>query len=75
MKYVTKEEVAVLLRVSVRTITSYRSQGLLPRPLQLGRKLLWDESALTKFIQQPVVTQPEAQPAKRRRGRPRALTA
>lgn len=74
MKYVTKEEVAALLRVSVRTITSYMSQGLLPRPLQLGRKLLWDESALTQFIQQPVVKLPET-PVKRRRGRPRALAA
>jgi predicted DNA-binding transcriptional regulator AlpA len=70
MKYITKDEVAGLLRVSVRTISAYMSQGLLPQPLQLGRRLLWDESALTEFIQQPVVKQPVA----RRRGRPRKLS-
>lgn len=72
MKYLTKNDVAVLLRVSVRTVTTYMAQGLLPQPRQLGRKLLWDESALVQFIERsaPTVNRPATSvPAKR--GRPR----
>jgi predicted DNA-binding transcriptional regulator AlpA len=72
MRYLTKDEVAGLLRVSVRTITTYMSQGLLPQPLQLGRKLLWDETAVIQHLQpkpQPIVANKPVGPA--RRGRPR----
>lgn len=74
MKLITKDEVAALLRVSVRTITSYMRQGLLPRPMRLGRKLLWDENSLVQFIQTPIpapATTKPAGPAKR--GRPRKI--
>ena len=72
MKYITKNEVAALLRVSVRTLTTYMSQGLLPQPLQLGRKLLWDESSLVQFLQVPTTTPAVTRPIKPvRRGRPR----
>jgi predicted DNA-binding transcriptional regulator AlpA len=72
MKYLTKDEVASLLRVSVRTVTTYMSQGLLPQPLQLGRKLLWDEGSVIQFIQpKPVFAKPASGPVKR--GRPRKL--
>ena len=74
MKYLTKDEVAVMLRVSVRTITSYMSQGLLPRPMQLGRKMLWDESTLVQFIQTPTPAPATAKPAGPvKRGRPRKI--
>lgn len=72
MKYLTKNDVAVLLRVSVRTVTTYMAQGLLPQPRQLGRRLLWDESALVQVIERsaPTVNRPATSgPAKR--GRPR----
>jgi predicted DNA-binding transcriptional regulator AlpA len=72
MTYLTKAELASMLRVSVRTITSYMSQGLLPQPLQLGRKLLWDEGAVIQFVQpQPVHANQASKPAKR--GRPRKV--
>lgn len=76
MKLITKDEVAALLRVSVRTITSYTAKGLLPRPKQLGRKLLWDENALVQLMQPPTstpapATTKPAGPAKR--GRPRKI--
>lgn len=72
MKYLTKDELAAMLRVSVRTVTTYMSQGLLPQPLQLGRKLLWDEVAVVQFIQpRPVVSNQPAGSA--RRGRPRKV--
>jgi predicted DNA-binding transcriptional regulator AlpA len=74
LRYLTKDEVAGLLRVSVRTITTYMSQGLLPPPLQLGRKLLWDESAVIQHLQpkpKPIVANKTAGPA--RPGRPRKV--
>jgi predicted DNA-binding transcriptional regulator AlpA len=74
MNYITKDEVAALLRVSVRTITSYMSQGLLPEPTQLGRKLLWDENSLVQFIQTPIPAPVTAKPAgPTKRGRPRKI--
>jgi excisionase family DNA binding protein len=74
MKYLTKDEVATLLRVSVRTITVYMSQGRLPPPVQLGRKLLWNEDALVGFLNDAIansVAESSTRPAKR--GRPRKL--
>ncbi|WP_442906641.1 helix-turn-helix transcriptional regulator [Janthinobacterium sp. P210005] len=72
MKYLTKTDVAALLRVSVRTITTYMSQGLLPQPRQLGRKLLWDESALVHYIERSApVTSKLAMNGPAKRGRPR----
>jgi len=74
MEYITKDEVAALLRVSVRTITSYLKQGLLPRPMQLGRKLLWDKSTLFQFIQTPAPSPAPAKPeGPAKRGRPRKI--
>jgi predicted DNA-binding transcriptional regulator AlpA len=70
--YMTKDELASMLRVSVRTVTTYMSQGLLPQPLQLGRKLLWDEEAVIQFIQpKPVLANHASGPVKR--GRPRKV--
>jgi predicted DNA-binding transcriptional regulator AlpA len=73
MRYLTKDEVAGLLRVSVRTITTYMSQGLLPQPLQLGRKLLWSEDAVIQHLQpKPAIVN---EPAIRARpGRKRKIT-
>lgn len=70
MKYLTKDELAAVLRVSVRTVTTYMSQGLLPQPLQLGRKLLWDATIVGQFLQPkpaPVVAKPK------KAGRPRKV--
>lgn len=48
--YLTKQEVAVVLRVSVRTITTYMQQGAIPKPRKVGRILLWDEGELHRTI-------------------------
>lgn len=50
MRYLNKDELAKLLHVTVRTITSYMANGLLPQPRRLGRRLLWDEVALQRFM-------------------------
>lgn len=72
MRYLTKDEVACLLRVSVRTITTYMSQGLLPQPLQLGRKLLWSEDAVIQHLQ-PKPTMVNKSAGRARPGRPRKV--
>ena len=73
MRYITKNQVAELLQVSLRSMTTYMAQGLLPAPVRLGRRLLWDEDKLVEFLQpKPVPAMPAAvRPA--RRGRPRKL--
>ena len=50
MPYLTKAQTAKLLHVTVRTITTYMSKGLLPEPRRLGRRLLWDEEVLQRFV-------------------------
>lgn len=77
MRYITKDQVAELLCVSVRTITVYMNQGLLPTPVRLGRRLLWDEDKLGEFLASKALLAsmltnvPALPPVKARRGRPR----
>ncbi len=49
--YLTKAELASMLRVSTRTITNYARSGAIPGPVRLGRKALWSRAALIAFIQ------------------------
>lgn len=83
MQYLTKNQIAKLLHVSVRTITSYMTKGLLPKPKRLGRRLLWDEVELQHLMAgspkpaesrqalfQPAEPQPAMSPKK---GRPRKV--
>lgn len=48
--YLTKTEVAGVLRVSVRTITTYMQQNAIPKPKKVGGILLWDEEELHQKI-------------------------
>lgn len=83
MQYLTKNQIAKLFHVSVRTITSYMTKGLLPEPRRLGRRLLWDEVELQHLMagaQKPAEPRPVppqlAEPlasVPRRLGRPRKL--
>lgn len=53
--YLTKAELASMLRVSTRTISNYVRAGAIPGPVRFGRKALWSRAALMAFIraQQP----------------------
>lgn len=83
MRYLNKDEVAQLLHVTVRTITSYMTKGLLPEPRRLGRRLLWDEVELQHLMAGcPKPAEPRPVPPQlaeplvsvpRRPGRPRKL--
>lgn len=73
MKYMTKQEVAEKLRVTVRTITTYSKNGLLPSPRQLGRRLLWIESELDHRILSKVTDAPINSGPLKRPGRPRKV--
>ena len=54
--YMTKAELAAMLRVSTRTVSNYVSTGAIPSPVRFGRRALWSRAALMAFIQaqQPV---------------------
>ncbi|MYM71652.1 helix-turn-helix domain-containing protein [Duganella sp. FT134W] len=73
MKYMTKQEVAEKLHVTVRTITTYSKNGLLPPPRQLGRRLLWLESELDNRILGMASMVPVAVAPSKRPGRPRKV--
>ncbi|WP_409557862.1 helix-turn-helix transcriptional regulator [Acidovorax sp. K2F] len=49
-EYLTKDDLANLLRVSKRTINNYISEKRLPEPIHIGRRALWDKAALAEFL-------------------------
>jgi predicted DNA-binding transcriptional regulator AlpA len=53
--YLTKLELASMLRVSTRTIGNYIRSGALPEPVKIGRRALWSRATLLAFLraQQP----------------------
>lgn len=74
MKYLTKDEVAETLRVSVRTITDYMGKGLLPQPRKLGRRLLWSDAELFNWVDAMRKTEtPTRRSVTQKRGRPRKV--
>lgn len=48
--YLTKAELAAMLRVTTRTITNYVRGGALPAPTKVGRKALWNRAGLRDFL-------------------------
>lgn len=73
MIYLSCPEVAELLRISLRTLTSFTAAVLVPSPYQLGRRVLWDETTLYEFMQRPLLVSIEAEPVNRSRGWPLVL--
>lgn len=71
--YLTKQEVANVLRVSVRTITTYMQQRVIPEPRKLGGILLWDEDELHRRIKFSMPNDSLAETLRRKRGRPRKV--
>ena len=47
---VTREELAVLFRVDRQTISNWVKRKRLPPPLRVGRKLLWRNETLERFL-------------------------
>ncbi len=50
--YLTREELAKLLRVTTRTVHNYIKSGAVPAPVRVGRRYLWSRTGLVSFIQQ-----------------------
>lgn len=48
--YLTKAELASMLRVSTRTISNYVQAGAIPGPVRFGRRALWSRVGLMAFI-------------------------
>lgn len=49
--YLTRHELADVLKVTPRTVHNYVKNGLLPEPLKVGRRLLWGQAELFKFLE------------------------
>lgn len=49
-EYLTKRELAEMLRVSTRTVSNYVRTGAIPDPVKIGRRALWARVALLAFI-------------------------
>ena len=70
--YLKKKEVADLLRVTVRTVTSYMQHGLIPNPTKVGKILLWDQVELQRSLDFHSKLQSNAH-VRKGRGRPRKV--
>ena len=86
MNYLTRDQVAQKLRVSVRTVSTYVANGVLSPPARLGRKPLWLEDVIARDMERSraapgggggeqtgKVRKGAAKREKRGRGRPRKL--
>jgi predicted DNA-binding transcriptional regulator AlpA len=76
MSYLSKQALAEKLFVTVRSISTYMTKGLLPPPMQLGRRLLWDENDIEAWLraQQLLVSSPKINNGKKKIGRPRKFS-
>lgn len=57
-EYLTKIELAQLLRVTPRTITNYQRREDFPAPIRLGKRNLWARAALIAYVQAQVAGLP-----------------
>ncbi|MHB1424976.1 MAG: helix-turn-helix transcriptional regulator [Gemmataceae bacterium] len=48
--YLTREEVAALLRVDPQTVSRWIREHKIPHPLRLGRQMLWPRETLERFL-------------------------
>ena len=48
--YLTREEVAGLLRIDPQTVSRWVRERRLPPPLRLGRQMLWNCRLLERFL-------------------------
>lgn len=51
-KMLSKQELAALLKVSVKTIDNWLSQGRGPKSIRIGRLIRFKQSEVELFIQQ-----------------------
>lgn len=52
--YLTREEVAGLLRVDRQTVSRWAREQRLPPPLRVGRQMLWRRETLEQFLVEKV---------------------
>lgn len=50
-EYLTKAELAQLLRVTPRTVTNYQRRADFPKPLRVGKRNLWARATLIAYVQ------------------------
>jgi predicted DNA-binding transcriptional regulator AlpA len=71
MEYLTRSDLAAMFHVGERTIHNYMKKGVLPAPMQLGRKLLWKKSDIERRMVGYQSELVEMDAPKKKRGRPR----
>jgi excisionase family DNA binding protein len=49
-KYLTVEDVAALFHLSRNGVRKLMREGKLPRPIRVGKRLLWSPEAIQKFV-------------------------
>ena len=50
-KYYTREELEALLHVSSPTLLSYRKKGLVPEPITIDGRVLYDKASVRKALE------------------------
>ena len=74
---ITKERAAEILSVSKRTINTLLANGILPRPIYIGRRMYWHPDAFFTWLDGRLHAAdipkrlPDTKPLARQRGRPR----
>lgn len=54
--FLTRAELARLLRCSIRTIYTYEKSGAIPAATKVGRRHLWSRQDLLTFLKSAVTT-------------------
>ncbi len=49
--YYTREELLKVLHVSDPTLNDYRSRGIIPKPIRIGGKVLYDKAQVREAIE------------------------
>jgi predicted DNA-binding transcriptional regulator AlpA len=47
---VTREELAVLTNLSIRTLARLQDAGQIPEPIRINRRLLWPREQITAWV-------------------------
>lgn len=52
LRFVDAEELARALRISRRTLADWIQHGLIPKPMKIGSRRLWDPEKLRHHLEQ-----------------------
>ena len=50
-KLMTRQELATLLNISVKTLWRYRSKRIVPEPIRFERQVRWDPDVIQRWLE------------------------